>query len=89
MISERERNHIIEALKNAIPYAENGMINVSVEATNEIIEMLKEQKPLKPKSKVRHGENGQIQHFCRKCNAILFHHKQKFCIECGRRVKWE
>ena len=50
MISQRERNHIIEALKNAIPYAENGMINVSVEATNEIIEMLEEQEPklLKP-----------------------------------------
>lgn len=51
--------------------------------------LLKEQEPLKPKSKVRHGANGQIQHFCGKCNAILYHHKQKFCIECGQAVKWE
>jgi hypothetical protein len=40
MISERERKHIIEALKKAIPYAEKGFINVSAEAAEEIVEML-------------------------------------------------
>ena len=50
---------------------------------------LKEQEAMKPISKSRHGANPQIQHFCRRCNAMLFHHKQKYCIECGQAVKWE
>lgn len=52
-------------------------------------ELLKKQEPVKPRSVSRHGVNPQIQHFCGNCNAILFHHKQKYCIECGRAVKWD
>ena len=52
------------------------------------ITILKEQEPVKPKSKVRHGENGQIQHWCGNCMAML-HGKQKYCSNCGRQVKWE
>ena len=51
-------------------------------------ELLKEQEPIKPKSKVRHGENGQIQHWCGNCMAML-HGKPKYCSNCGRQVKWE
>ena len=51
------------------------------------LELLKEQEPVKPKSKVRHGAYGQIQHFCGKCNAML-HGKQKYCSKCGKEVKW-
>lgn len=40
MISIRERNHLINSLNRAIPYAKDGMINVSVEAAKEIIECL-------------------------------------------------
>ena len=50
--------------------------------------LLKEYKPVKPKSKVRHGAYGQIQHFCGNCNAML-HGKQKYCSECGKEVKWD
>ena len=49
-------------------------------------ELLKEQEAVKPKSKVRHGANAQIQHFCGNCNTML-HGKPKFCSECGRSVK--
>ena len=52
------------------------------------LELLKEKEPVKPKSKVRHGAYGQIQHFCGNCNAML-HGKQKYCSECGKEVKWE
>ena len=52
------------------------------------IALLKEQEPIKPKSKVRHGENGQIQHWCGNCMAML-HGKPKYCSNCGRQVKWE
>ena len=48
---------------------------------------LKEQDAVKPKSKVRHGANAQIQHFCGNCNTML-HGKPKFCSECGRGVLW-
>ncbi len=53
------------------------------------LDLLEEQDAMKPISKSRHGANPQIQHFCRRCNAMLFHHKQKYCIECGQAVKWE
>ena len=50
--------------------------------------LLKEQEAVKPKSKVRHGTNAQIYHFCGNCNSML-HGKPKYCSECGRSVKWE
>ena len=49
--------------------------------------MLKEQEAVKPKSKVRHGANAQIQHFCGNCNSML-HGKPKYCSECGKGVLW-
>ena len=49
---------------------------------------MKEQDAVKPRSKVRHGANAQIQHFCGNCNSML-HGKPKFCSECGKAVKWE
>lgn len=51
------------------------------------IAMLKEQEAVKPKSKVRHGANAQIQHFCGNCNSML-HGKPNFCSECGKGVLW-
>lgn len=58
------------------------------EAYNMAISLLKEQEAVKPKSKVRHGANAQIQHFCGNCNSML-HGKLKYCSECGKAVKWE
>ena len=49
--------------------------------------LLKEQEAVKPKSKVRHGANAQIQHFCGNCNSML-HGKPKYCSECGKGVLW-
>jgi len=51
------------------------------------IAMLKEQEAVQPKSKVRHGANAQIQHFCGNCNSML-HGKPKYCSECGKGVLW-
>lgn len=56
--------------------------------TKDALSLLKEQEAVKPKSKVRHGANAQIQHFCGNCNSML-HGKPKFCSECGRPVLWE
>ena len=55
---------------------------------NDILELLKEQEAVKPKSKVRHGAYAQIQHFCGNCMTML-HGKPKFCSECGKPVLWE
>ena len=52
------------------------------------IALLKEHEAVKPKSKVRHGANAQIQHFCGNCNTML-HGKPKYCPECGKGVKWD
>lgn len=49
--------------------------------------VLKEQ-AVKPKSKSRHGETCQYQHWCGNCMAML-HGKPKFCPNCGKAVKWE
>lgn len=56
---------------------------------NDILELLKELEAVKPRSVSHHGANPQIQHFCGNCNAILFRHKQKYCFNCGRPVKWK
>ena len=53
------------------------------------IAKLKELEAVKPRSVSRHGANPQIQHFCGNCNAILFRHKQKYCFNCGRPVRWK
>ena len=50
-------------------------------------ELLKEQEPVKPKSKVRHGETCQYQHWCGNC-MVMLHGKPKYCPNCGRSVKW-
>ena len=52
-----------------------------------VIEMVRKQIPMKPKSKVRHGENGQIQHWCKACMSML-HGKPKYCSNCGQKVGW-
>ena len=57
------------------------------EIAENAISLLKEHEPVKPKSKARHGENAQYQHFCGNCMAMLFG-KPKFCSNCGRAVKW-
>ena len=49
--------------------------------------MLKEHEAVKPKSKVRHGANAQVQHFCGNC-MMLLHGKPKYCSECGKKVYW-
>ena len=54
-----------------------------------IIDFLKGQEPITPRSVSRHGATSQIQHFFCKCNAILFHKNQKYCIECGTQQKWK
>ena len=89
---EMNREKVIRLIEDEISVCESvnqDYRTIDLSVLRDILALLKEQEPLKPKSKVRHGKNGQIQHFCRKCNAILFHHKQKFCIECGQAVKWE
>ena len=63
-------------------------VDVDPWAKEMVEELLKEQEPIKPKSKVRHGENGQIQHWCGNCMAML-HGKQNYCSNYGRQVKWE
>lgn len=42
-MTDRKRTHLINSFERAIPHAENGMISVSVEATKEIIALLKEE----------------------------------------------
>lgn len=42
-MADREAQYYIERMERAIPYAEKGKIEVSVEAAKEIIDLLKEQ----------------------------------------------
>ncbi len=75
----------IETIESNYPPENYSMLR---EALNMALSVLKEQEAVKPKSKVRHGANAQIQHFCGNCNKMLYG-KPKFCSECGHEVKWE
>lgn len=85
-ITAKEAAEIIAALKNYDELRERH--KVLVDQCDDMYAMLKEHKAVKPKSKVRHGPFGQVQHFCGNCTAML-HGKQKFCSSCGKEVKWE
>ena len=54
----------------------------------DVLELLKEQEEVKPKSKSRHGECPQIVYRCGNCNEILYRH-YKHCPACGKAVKWD
>lgn len=87
-MSVKERLNLIRNIQNAEP--ENGMFSVSVEAMNEILDVLKESvSPVLPAShlyetysQTRHGE-------CPKCGAdINEYDNSKCCGRCGQMVKW-
>jgi hypothetical protein len=59
-----------------------------MEYIDDAIAITKEQETVKPKSKVRHGENAQYQHFCGNC-MVMLHGKPKYCSNCGKKVKWD
>ena len=85
-----------DALKAAIPETRASVFENCHECTLLDAEQVKElideaptvNEAVKPKSKVRHGADAQIQHWCGNCMTML-HGKQKFCSECGREVNWK
>lgn len=95
-----DRENVIKAVDiclghgkcNDCPYCLSGKgyttMNCRDYMLRDALTLLKEQEAVKPKSKVRHGANAQIQHFCGRCNAML-HGKPKFCSGCGQEVKWK
>ena len=68
---------------------EDAVYNSRTNKKADMVEVVlpKEQEAVKPKSKVRHGANAQIQHFCGNCMTLL-HGKPKYCSECGKKVYW-
>ena len=80
-------NRVIEQLESMRDYHRSVGNNITADIANDAIVLLKEQEAVKPKSKVRHGANAQIQHYCGNCNAML-HGKPKYCSECGKKVYW-
>ena len=95
-----DREKVFEAFRNCItepkcrdcPWEQCEQFNqkkveIPVTLALDVINLLKEQEAVKPKSKVRHGANAQIQHFCGNCNSMLYG-KPKFCSECGKGVLW-
>lgn len=79
--------HVPDACRDCSHYGHDAPIGCMEELLSDALELLKEHEPVKPKSKVRHGSYGQIQHFCGNCNTMI-HGKQKYCSECGKEVKW-
>ena len=93
--SDRGASPHIDAINDALAllkeYCHNCKLECLLQRYDQLKEkydkLLKEQEAVKPKSKVRHGANSQIQHFCGNCNTML-HGKPKFCSECGKGVLW-
>lgn len=52
----------------------------------DVVELLKEQEPIEPKRIV--DEHGQVLS-CGNCGAWFEVQFQKYCHECGRKVKWD
>ena len=84
---ETNRDHVVRDLRYLKSYGKVSNNQTIYEIADSALELLKDQEAVKPKSKVRHGANAQIQHFCGNCNTML-HGKPKFCSECGKAVKW-
>lgn len=84
-MSDKERLHLIQSIQRAVPAATDGMINVSVEAANEIVELLKERETVLER-------NGHHIH-CQKCGEYwcdtdreLDPFPMNFCPSCGRKA---
>ena len=83
-----ERDKMIEALKNAIVI--DGVLKMSTEVRDIIVELLKGQEAVKPK-KVK-GYNPPMytiyEYECENCKSPILN-KQPFCMGCGRRLEWD
>ena len=84
----KERLNLIRIIQNA--ESENGMFSVSVEALNEILDVLKES--IAPVLSASHlwKTNDQTWHGkCPKCGGdINEYNNPKYCGRCGQEVKW-
>lgn len=89
MITKEQRLNLIRNIQNAEP--ENGMFNVSVNAMNEILDVLKES--IVPVISVSHlwKTNDQTWHGkCPKCSADINEYDNPgYCGRCGQAVKWD
>lgn len=78
------REHVIQALKEAIPFMENrgygGVANTIFDA----LELLKQEPVIVRKCKMKH----MLFWRCGSCG-VLITEGDKFCRMCGRAVKWE
>lgn len=84
-----DRNYLIASLKGRIWGGEihkGGYIHVPQEEAEAILELLKEQEPVKPISPL--SPHGDGIYFCNKCMNFIGTH-DKFCAQCGRPVKWD
>ena len=87
MDREKVINELVEHIESALAVDSDYVDCVRTDLLQTVVGLLKEQEAVKPKSKVRHGANAQIQHFCGNCNSML-HGKPKYCSECGKGVLW-
>ena len=78
-----------EHLLNAAKGNYQDFVDLTVDAGEEILDLLKEQEPVEPK-KVK-GYNPPMYTFyeyeCKECKSPMMN-KQPFCMGCGRPVKW-
>lgn len=58
----------------------------TVEWIDDVLELLKEQEPVEPKIQTSHDGNGTWWYVCGMCNTAI-NPNDKFCHECGKKVK--
>lgn len=56
-------------------------------ALNEAVRLLKEQEAIEPEVEVLNEIDRLYR--CPKCHKCFFYEKQKYCDQCGQKVKWE
>lgn len=90
--TDEEKTCIYKATANDCPYEdlcgeyEDAYYECTKVLAVDVLELLKEQEPIEPKRTV--DEHGQVLS-CGNCGAWFEVQFQKYCHECGRKVKWD
>lgn len=88
MDREKVINELVEHIESALSVDSDYVDCVRTDLLQYTVALLKEQEPVIPKTKVRHGEYPEIVHRCGECKAVI-DRRDKYCRDCGKPVKWK
>lgn len=84
-----DRENVIKAFRVRIisDSEEFDTVEIPVDEAVQILELLKEQEAVEPEVEVLNEIDRLYR--CPTCHKCFFYEKQKYCDQCGQKVKWE